>query len=253
MSRIKETGDSRNIYQNKPDKASFQHDMSYGDFKDLPRRTVSDNVLRDKALNITKKPKYDGYQRRLASVVHNFFDKKSSGSGFKSDIIRYQELARELHKQVIILKTRKFEKQKWHSSFIDNISGADLVDMQLISIFNKKIRLLLCFFYIYIKYAWVTPLEDKEGITINNAFQEKLDEANHKPNKTLVGKGRTFFNRSKKSWLQDNDKEMYSTHKEGKFVAAERFIKTLKNKICKYMTSTSKSGYIHKLADIVNK
>ena len=56
-----------------------------------------------------------------------------------------------------------------------------------------------------------------------------------------------------KSWLQDNDKEMYSTHNEEISVVTERFIRTLKNKIYKYMTSVSKNVYINKLADIVNK
>ena len=65
------------IYQNQQDKACIQHDMAYGDFKDLPRRMASDKVLRDKAFNIDKNPKYDGYQRVLASMVYNFFDKKS--------------------------------------------------------------------------------------------------------------------------------------------------------------------------------
>ena len=74
-----ETGDSRYISQNKLDKPSFQHDMAYGDFKDLPRRTPADKVLLEKAFNIAKNPKYDEYQRELAAVVYNFFDKKSSG------------------------------------------------------------------------------------------------------------------------------------------------------------------------------
>ena len=70
----KETGDSRYIYQNELDKACFQHDMAYGDFKDLTRRTASDKILRDKAFNIAKNPKYDGYQRGLSSIVYKFFD-----------------------------------------------------------------------------------------------------------------------------------------------------------------------------------
>ena len=68
IQKFKETGDSRYIYQNKPDKACFQHDMAYGDFKDLTRRTVSDKILRDKAFNIAKNPKCDRYQRVLASM-----------------------------------------------------------------------------------------------------------------------------------------------------------------------------------------
>ena len=74
--KIIETGDSRYIYQNGLDQACFQHDMSYGDFKDSNRRTAVDKVLRDKAFNIAKNPQYDGYQRGLASMVYKVFDKK---------------------------------------------------------------------------------------------------------------------------------------------------------------------------------
>ena len=69
IQKFKETGDTSFIYKNELDKACFQHDMAYGDFKDLARRTASDKVLRDKAFNIAKNSKYDGYQRRLASMV----------------------------------------------------------------------------------------------------------------------------------------------------------------------------------------
>ena len=71
--KIKETGDTNHIYKNELDKACFQHDMAYGDFKDLARRWAFDKVLRDKAFNIAKNPKYDGYQRGLASMVYDFF------------------------------------------------------------------------------------------------------------------------------------------------------------------------------------
>ena len=73
IQKFKQTGDSRYIYRNEFDKACFQHDMAYRDFKDLKRRTSADNVLKDKAFNIAKNPKYDGYQRGLASVVYKFF------------------------------------------------------------------------------------------------------------------------------------------------------------------------------------
>ena len=76
---LKETGDSRYIYQNELDKAWFQHDVAYRDFKDLNRRTFVDKVLHDKAFNIDKDPKNDGYQRGLDSMVYKLFDKKSSG------------------------------------------------------------------------------------------------------------------------------------------------------------------------------
>ena len=76
IQKFKETGDSQYIYQNKLDKTCFQHDMTYRYFTDLTRRTASDKILRDKAFNIAKNLKYDGYQRGLASMIYNFFDKK---------------------------------------------------------------------------------------------------------------------------------------------------------------------------------
>ena len=69
IQKFKETGDASYIYKNVLDKAYFQHDMAYGDFNDIARRTAFDNVLRDTAFNIAKNPKYDGYQRGLASVA----------------------------------------------------------------------------------------------------------------------------------------------------------------------------------------
>ena len=79
--KFKETGDSRYIYRNDLDKASFQHDMAYADFNDLAKRTAADKLLRDKAFSIAKDPKYNGYQGRLASMVYKYFDKKTAGSG----------------------------------------------------------------------------------------------------------------------------------------------------------------------------
>ena len=122
--------------------------------------------------------------------------------------------------------------------------------MQLIGKFNKGFRFLLCF--IYSKYVWVIPLKDKKDFTITNAFHKILNESNSKPNKIWVDKGSEFYNRSMKPFLQ-NDIEMYSTHNEGKTVVVEGSIRTLKNKIYKYMTSISKNVYIDKLHDIINK
>ena len=92
----------------------------------------------------------------------------------------------------------------------------------------------------YSKYAWVIPLKGKKRITITNAFQKFLDKSNRKPNKIWVDTGSEFCNRSMKSWLENNDIEMHSINNEGKPVVAGRFIRTLKNKIYKYMTSDSK-------------
>ena len=132
--------------------------MAYGDFNDLHRRTIADKVLRDKAFNIAKNPKYDGYQRRFASMAHKFLDKKSSGGAIKYENMSDKKLAEELHKPII----RKFQKQKVHSRFLDNIWGADLADNQSVSKFNKRIRFLLCVIDIFSKHAWVIPLKDKK-------------------------------------------------------------------------------------------
>ena len=78
------TGDTNYIYKNELDKACFAHDVAYSDSKDLTKRTIADKVLRDKAFNIAKDPKYDGYQQGLASMVYKFFNKKSKDSGIKS-------------------------------------------------------------------------------------------------------------------------------------------------------------------------
>ena len=122
-----------------------------------------------------------------------------------------------------------------------------MADIQLINKFNERIRFLLCVIDIFSKYPWVVPLKDKKGVSIANAFQKILDDSNRKPNKIWVDKGSEFYNNSFKKWLKDNDIEMYSIHNEGKSVVAERFIRTLKTKIYKYMTSISKNVYINKL------
>ena len=75
IEKFMKTGNTDFIYRNELDKACFQHDMAYGKSKDLVKRTQSDKVLKDKAFKIASDPKYDGYQRGLASMVYKFFDK----------------------------------------------------------------------------------------------------------------------------------------------------------------------------------
>ena len=228
-----QTGNIDFIYRNEFDKACFQHDMAYEKLKDLTKRAQSDKILRDKAFKIASDPKYDGYQRELASMVHNFFDKKSSGSGFNADP-SYQ-LENKLHKQII----RRFKKRKVYSSIRENGWGVNLADMQSLSKYNKGIKYLFCAIDLFSKYAWVVPLKDKKGISIVNAFQKIISER-RKPNKIWVDQGSEFYNNSFKDFLKINNIEMYSTYNEGKSVVAERFIRTLKNKIFKHMTAISK-------------
>ena len=150
--------------------------MAYGHFKDLERRTQSDKVLRDKGFKVASNPKYDGYQRGLASMVYKFFDKKSKGSGISNEP-DYQ-LAEELHKPII----KKSKKRKVYSSFRDNIWGIDLADMQSLSKYNKGIKYLLCGIDLFSKYAWVGPTKDKKGTSIVNAFKKTISKE-RKPNK----------------------------------------------------------------------
>ena len=260
IQKFKETGDTNYIYKNELDKACFAHDTAYSDSKDLTKRTAADKILKNKAFDIAKDPKYDGYQRGLASKVYKFFDskvaspdKKSVGSGAKRVNTKItpqnEQLAEELHKPII----RKFKKRKVYSTFKDNIWGVHLADMQLLSKYNEGIRFLLCVIDIFSKYAWVVPLKDKKGISIVKALQSILKQSNRKRNKIWVDKRSEFYNAYFKKWLRDNNIVMYSTHNEGKSVVAERFIRTLKSKIYKYMTSISKNVYIDKLDDIVDE
>ena len=108
--------------------------------------------------------------------------------------------------------------------------------MQLISKFNKGFTFLVSVIDMFSKYAWVVPFK----------------ESDRKPNKIWVDKGGEFYNSSFKKWLKDNDTEMYSIHNERKWVVPERFIRTLKTKIYKSMTSVSKNVYIDKFDDIVD-
>ena len=185
-------------------------------------------------------------------MVYNFFDRKTTGGGVTTlaskstikSIPQNEKLAEELHKAII----KKLKKV--YSAYKNYIWAADLVDMQLISKYNKGRKFLLCVIDIFSKYAWVVPLKDKKGVSVVNAFQSILKKSNRKPNKIWADKGGEFYNNSFKKWFQDNDIVMYSTQNEGKSVVAERFIRTIKNKIYKYMT---KNVYIEKLDNIVNE
>ena len=237
IKKLKKTGDTRYIYRNELDKTCFHHDAAYTDDKDLLNRSRADKILRDNAYAIANNPQYDGYQRGLASMVYKFFDKKTVGSGFSENI----KQANEIDKPII----RKFNKRKL--SFKDNIWGADLADMQLLSKFNKGIKYLLCVMDLFSKYAFVVPLKDKKGISIVMHF--RVFQLNLKENQIKYGLKKVL---NFKTLLLENGCKIMALY-EGKSVVAERFIRTLKSKIYKCMTSISKNVYINKLNAIVNK
>ena len=111
--------------------------------------------------------------------------------------------------------------------------------MRPLNKYNKGIKYLLCTIDLFSKYAWVIPVKDKKGTSIVNAFQKIITEG-RKPNKIWVDQGSEFYNKSFKDFLKINNIEMYSTCNEGKSVVAERFIRTIKTKIHKYMTTFQK-------------
>ena len=128
--------------------------------------------------------------------------------------------------------------------------GVDLADMQFISKYNKGIKNLFCVIALFSK---VVPLKDKKRVSIVNAFQSVLNSSKRKSDKTWVDHGSEFYNNQFKKWLKDNNIELFSTHNEGKCVLAERFIRTLNNKIYKHMIAISKNIYFDVLDDIVEK
>ena len=263
VKEFKRIGDTRLLYRNELDKACFKHDAAYAKYKDVENRLISDQKLRNSAYDIASNPKYEGYQRGLASMVYKFFDSKvalldkktmsGKGNAKHSSLERTKEvnkiLAEELHKPVI----KKFNKRKLYSKFKDNIWGVELADMQSLSKKNKGIKYFLCAIDLYSKNTFVVSLKDKKGISIVNAFNKIMKQSNRKPNKICVDQGGEFYNHNFKKWLSDNDIIMYSTYNEGKSVVAERFIRTLKNKLYKNMTATDKNEYYDVLDDVVNE
>ena len=208
IKEFKRASDTRLLYTNELDKACFKHDAAYAKYKDVENRLISDQKLRNSAYDIASNPKYDGYQRRLASMLYKFFDSKvapldkkpMSGKGNAKHTAKPSSLERtgndkilveELHKPVI----KKFNKRKVYSQFKHNIWGVDLADMQSLSKKNKGIKYILCAIDLYSKYAFVVPLKDKKGISIVNAFNKIIKQSNRKPNKIWVDQGSEFYNR----------------------------------------------------------
>ena len=161
IQKFRETSNLKHLYRNKLDKAWFAHDAVYSDSKDSAKRTISDNILKDKAYEIARNRKYDGYQRALPSIVCKFFDKKT-GLGISVN----EQLAEELRKPVI----KKFKRRKVYERFKEYIWAADLAEMGSFSSKNKYVKHLLYVIDIFTKYACVKPLKDKKGKTVLNLF-----------------------------------------------------------------------------------
>ena len=228
--------------------ACFQHDSACAKYKDRLNRKQSDIVLKNKTLKIATDPRFNGYQGGLASMIYNFFNERTKGSGInlQESSLNNEVLAEGFHKPTI----KNFKRRKVYSTFKDNIWGVNLADMQLISKYNKGIRYLLCVIDLFSRYASVIPLKNKNGDSIVEGFKKILNDSNRKPNKIWLDHGSEFYNNKFKSFLKENDIEIYSTFNEGKSVVAERFIKT---QIYKHMTTIGENVHFNDLDDIVKK
>ena len=132
--------------------------------------------MKDRSFEIAINPKYDGYQKGLASKVCKFFDKKTeSGASFN------EELSQELHKPVI----KKFTRSRVYTRFTDDIWAAELAEMLSLSCKNQDAEYLLSIIDVFIKYARVQSFKDKKEKTALYGFIEVVDESNRKPNRLL--------------------------------------------------------------------
>ena len=134
IQKFTQTENLKYLYRNELDKACLVHDAAYSNSKDVAKRTISDNILKDRAQEIARNHNYDEYQKALASMVYKVFGKKTV-SGVS---VNFQP-AEELHNAVI----KKFKRRKLYARFKDNILAADLAEMGSLSSKNKNVKYLL--------------------------------------------------------------------------------------------------------------
>ena len=151
-------------------------------------------------------------------------------------------LAEELHKPV----KRKFRKRRVIVNGIDKIWAADLADMRALSKENEGVNFLLLVIDTFSKYGWIVPLKDKKGETIVKALKEIFKESGRRPDKLWTDKGREFFNKDVRDLVY-----LYATENEEKSSIAERWIRTMKEKMFKYFTDYNTNKYIDVLPELV--
>ena len=151
-------------------------------------------------------------------------------------------LAEELHKPV----KRKFRKRQVLVTGIDKIWAADLADMKALSKENEGVNFLLLVIDTFSKYGWIVPLKNKKAQTIVKALKEIFKESGRRPNKLWTDKGTEFFNKDVRDLVY-----LYATENEEKSSIAERWIRTMKEKVFKYFTDNNTNKYIDVLPDLV--
>ena len=132
----------------------------------------------------------------------------------------------------------------------NEIWAADLADLSILEEYNEGNNFLLLVIDTFNKYGWIVPLKNKTGKTLVKAFKTIFKEG-IKPKKLWTDKGREFYNKNMKDLLKLNDIELYSTENEEKSSIAERWIRTMKEKMFKYFTDNNTNRYIDVLPDLV--
>ena len=158
------------------------------------------------------------------------------------------DISNELHHRVV----RNFERRKVIVYHVDDIWGADLVDMQEWKSDNNNNSYILTVIDVMSKYGWAEPIKNKQASTVLNAFEKIIKESKRKPYKLWVDQGTEFYNKNFEKYLTDNDISMYSTYGEHKSVVVERFNRTIKDIMWKYFTAKNTRKYIDDLPSILD-
>ena len=157
-----------------------------------------------------------------------------------------QQLAEELHKPI----TRKFTKRRVFVKGVDEIWAADLVELQRFSDWNKGINYLLMVIDVFSKFGWIEPLKNKKGETVANAF-EKIFKSGRQPRLLWVDKGKEFYNKNVNQLLSRKNIKLYSTENEEKSSVAERFNRTIKQKMWKMFSANNNTIYADKIDELL--
>ena len=148
---------------------------------------------------------------------------------------------------------RHFQRRQVKVKKIDDIWGADLVEMQEWSKQNKGFRYMLNIIDVFSKFAWSVPIKNKTGVVVLDAFKEVIKHSNRSPKYIWVDEGKEFYNKDMTAWLKENNIERYSTHGEHKSAIVERFNRTLKEKMWKRFTAVNTRNWINMLDSLMNE
>lgn len=165
----------------------------------------------------------------------------------KRNVGPFEELARELHKPI----RRKFTRRQVHVFEVDEIWGADLIEMQEWSRVNKGYRYMLNVIDVFSKYAWSIPLKDKRGETTAEAFKQIVSSSGRQPKHLWVDQGKEFYNKNLDDWLKKLDINRYSTFGEHKSAVVERFNRSIKEKMWKRFTAENTRNWIDMIDDLI--